>query len=133
MRDFCVEKGISYHLTIPPQLNGVSERMIRTITEKARSMINSSKLNKCFLGEAVLTATYLINRSPSRALKKKKTPYEMWHNKKPILNILGYLVQQYMHLIKCRKENLMTSQLKQYLSVMNQMGTNCGMRNRENL
>lgn len=59
MRDFCVKKGkASYHLTIPytPQLNGVSERMIRTITEKARSMINSSKLNKCFWGEAVLTA-----------------------------------------------------------------------------
>lgn len=36
MRNYCVKKGISYHLTVPftPQLNGVAERMIRTITEK---------------------------------------------------------------------------------------------------
>jgi len=36
MRQFCVKKGITYHLTVPhtPQLNGVSERMIRTIPEK---------------------------------------------------------------------------------------------------
>jgi len=91
MREFRVEKGISYHLTVPhsPQLNGVAERMIRTITENARSMINCTKLNKSFWGEAVLTATYLVNRSPSRALKNiRKTPYEMWHKKKPILKYL---------------------------------------------
>jgi len=48
MRDYCVQKGISYHLTVPYtlQLNGVSERMIRTITEKARSMVNGAKLDK---------------------------------------------------------------------------------------
>jgi len=41
MREFCVKKGISYHLTVPhtPPLNGVAERMIRTIAEKAWSMI----------------------------------------------------------------------------------------------
>jgi len=84
MRDFCVEKGISYHFTIPhtPQLNALSERMIRLITEKARSVINISKLTKCFWGDSVLTATYLINRSPSRALKERK------RNKKSILKYL---------------------------------------------
>jgi len=91
MRQFCVKKGISYHLTVPhtPQLNGVSERMIRTITEKARTMVSGAKLDKSFWGEAVLTATYLINRIPSRALvDSSKTPYEMWHNKKPYLKHL---------------------------------------------
>lgn len=101
MREYCVEKGISYHLTIPhiPQLNGVSERMIRTITEKARTMLNGTKLDKCFWGEAVLTATYLINRTPSNALcDKKKTPFEMWHSRKPnlkYLKVFGSTV--YMH------------------------------------
>lgn len=39
MKEYCVQKGITYHLTVPrtPQQNGVSERMVRTITEKARS------------------------------------------------------------------------------------------------
>ena len=70
MREFCVQRGISYHLTVPytPQLNGVAERMIRTITEKARAMVNGAKLDKSFWGEAVLTATYIINRIPSKAL-----------------------------------------------------------------
>jgi len=88
MREFCVQKGISYHLTVPytPQLNGVSERMIRTKTEKARAIVNGAKLDKSFWGEAVLTATYIINRIPSRALgDRPTTPYKMWHNRKPIL------------------------------------------------
>jgi len=39
--------------------------MIRTTTEKACKMLTGAKLNKSSLGEAVLTATYLINRCPS--------------------------------------------------------------------
>lgn len=59
-KNFCIEKGITYHLTVPytPHQNGVSERMIRSITEKARSILHESKLPKQFWGEAVLTATF---------------------------------------------------------------------------
>lgn len=90
MKKYCVEKGITYHLTVPrtPQLNGVSERMVRSITEKARSMINGANLSKLFWGEAVLTAVYLINLTPTNALKSCKTPFEMWHNKKPQIKYL---------------------------------------------
>ena len=90
MKEFLVQKGISYHLTVPrtPQLNGVSERMNRTITEKARAMIFGASLDKCFWGEAVLTATYLINLTPTKALRQNKTPYELWHSKKPQLKYL---------------------------------------------
>jgi len=54
MREYCTQKGISYHLTVPYtlQLNGVSERMIRTITEKARAMVNGAKLEKSFWGDS---------------------------------------------------------------------------------
>lgn len=90
MKSYCVEKGISYHLTVPrtPQLNGVSERMVRTITEKARSMINGAKLEKVFWGDAVLTAVYLINLTPTKALTCSKTPYEMWNDRKPQIKYL---------------------------------------------
>lgn len=90
MKDYCVQKGISYHLTVPrtPQLNGVSERMVRTITEKARAMISGASLEKYFWGEAILTATYLINLTPTKALLVDKTPYESWHRKKPQLKYL---------------------------------------------
>ena len=64
MKEYFVEKGISYHLTVPrtPQLNGVSERLIRTITEKARAMVHGAQLNKVVWVEAVLSATYLLNK-----------------------------------------------------------------------
>ena len=90
MKELCKQNGITYHLTVPytPQQNGVAERMNRTITEKARTMVYSAGLDKSFWGEAVLTATYLINRSPTKAINLNKTPYELWHNRKPTLNNL---------------------------------------------
>jgi transposase InsO family protein len=90
LKDLCAQKGITYHLTVPytPQQNGIAERMNRTITEKARAMLVASKLASSFWGEAVLTATYLINRSPTKALINNKTPYEMWYQRKPTLKYL---------------------------------------------
>ena len=71
-----------------PQLNGLSERMNKTITEKGRSLITGASLDKIFWGEAVSTATYLINRVPIKGLKVNKTPFELWHNKKPQIKYL---------------------------------------------
>ena len=89
-KEFCSKKGIMFHFTVPytPQQNGVAERMNRTITEKARAMINAADLDKQFWGEAVLTATYLINLTPTKAVASSKTPFELWHNKKPRLSHL---------------------------------------------
>ena len=77
-------------MTVPdtPQQNGEAERMIRTITEKARCMLIGADLKKIFWGEAVLTATYIINITPTKALPHEKTPFEMWKDKKPKLKYL---------------------------------------------
>lgn len=91
MKSFCSTKGIQYHLTSPhtPVQNPVAERMNRTIVEKARSILYRSKLSKGFWGEAVMTAVFLINRLPTKANGKySRTPYELWHNRKPILKYL---------------------------------------------
>ena len=90
MKTYCVGKGITYHLTVPrtPQLNGLSERMNRTITEKGRSLIAGASLDKIFWGEAVLTATYLINRIPTKGLKVSRTTFELWHKRKPQIKYL---------------------------------------------
>ncbi|GJS31120.1 retrotransposon protein, putative, ty1-copia subclass [Tanacetum coccineum] len=45
--------------------------------DKVRRLLIQSGLPKTFWAEATCTAAYLINRSPSRAIKKK-TPMEMW-------------------------------------------------------
>lgn len=56
---------------------------LKDLMEKSRTMIYGAKLNEEFWGEAVLTATYLLNMSPTKAISLKKTPYELWHNKRP--------------------------------------------------
>jgi hypothetical protein len=50
-------------------MNGVSERTIRTLKEMARTMLAGAKLQdrEEFWGEAVATATYTRNLSPSHA------------------------------------------------------------------
>ena len=82
-------EGIHHELTVPktPEQNGVAERLNHTLVETARSMLLDAKLSKKFWGEAVFTAVYLKNRSPSRSLKGL-TPYEAWFGKKPQVNHL---------------------------------------------
>jgi hypothetical protein len=50
-------------------------------------MIKVAGMSGRFWGEAVQTAVYLLNRSPTRCLKGK-TPYEAWFGKKPIVRHL---------------------------------------------
>ena len=69
-----------------PQQNSVTERLNQTLVEMARSMLLDSKLPKKFWGEAISTAVYLKNRTPVKALNK--TPFEVWHGKKPKVNHL---------------------------------------------
>ena len=66
-KSYCSEKDIRHEKTVPgtPQQNGVAERMNRTIVEKIRCMLRMTNLPKLFWGEVVVTACYLINRSPS--------------------------------------------------------------------
>ncbi|GLJ33476.1 hypothetical protein SUGI_0673510 [Cryptomeria japonica] len=50
------------------QQNGFAERMKSTLMEKARSMLSGIVLDQKFWVEAIATACYLINRSPTLAL-----------------------------------------------------------------
>ena len=70
---FCIKKGIARHKTVrhTPQQNGLAERMNRTLVEKVRCMLFNANLSKHFWAEAVTTAAYLVNRSPSVALHFK--------------------------------------------------------------
>ena len=40
-----------------------------------------------FWGEAVVSAVYILNRSPTKALDGR-TPYEAWHGRKPAVSHL---------------------------------------------
>ena len=58
---FCAELGIQQKFTPPytSQLNGVAERMNRTLLECARCMMKHAVLGKSYWGEAVMTKMFL--------------------------------------------------------------------------
>jgi hypothetical protein len=71
-----------------PQQNGVAERKNRTLAERITAMLNEAKLPTSFWGEALRTANLLLNISPSRSVPVGKTPFELWHGRKPDYSIL---------------------------------------------
>jgi hypothetical protein len=80
--------GIVPQLTPPgmPQWNGVSERRNRTLLDMLRSMMSQDDLPLSFWGYALETATFTLNRVPSKSVEK--TPYEIWTGKRPGLSFL---------------------------------------------
>ena len=107
-KDYCNEVGIAHQFTNPytPEQNGVSERYNRTIMEAARSMLLHSHLPLSFWAEAVSTANYLRNRSPTSSLSGK-TPYECWNGMKPDLsNLRVFGCISYMHIPKELRKKL---------------------------
>ena len=80
---------IAHEVTVPdsPEMNGVAERMNKTILEKAKCMCAHADLPKSLWAEAASTACYLYNRLPNAPLKCK-SPYEVWYSRKPDLSNL---------------------------------------------
>ena len=88
-----------------PQQNGVAERKNRSLMEMARCMVKSQALPHAFWLEAVMCATYVLNRCPTKALQFI-TPYETWHGKKPSiahLHIFGCLAYSLVPEQHCKK------------------------------
>ncbi|KAJ9705809.1 hypothetical protein PVL29_003762 [Vitis rotundifolia] len=59
-----------------PQQNGVAERKNGYLLNKTRALLFQGNVPKSYWGEAVLTATYMINRIPSQVLDNK-SPVEI--------------------------------------------------------
>ena len=83
-QDYLKEHGIQHQTTVPynPEQNGTAERMNRTLLESARSMMFHAGMPKEFWAEAIHTATYVHNRSPTSSLKDV-TPFERLFGQKP--------------------------------------------------
>jgi transposase InsO family protein len=95
MKKYFLEHGIIFQTscTATPQQNGRVERKHRHILNVARALRFQGNLPIDFWGECILTAGYLINRTPSQILNGK-SPYEMLHGKAPVyehLRVFGSL------------------------------------------
>nr|GEV31639.1 Pol polyprotein [Tanacetum cinerariifolium] len=87
---YLIESFNVWHARLGNQ-NGIAERKNRTLKEMVNSMLINSGLSQDILGEAILTATYLLNKVPRK--KKEETPYELWMGRKP-----SY---QYLRVLRC--------------------------------
>jgi transposase InsO family protein len=69
---YCAEEGVQRHRTVPcsSQQNGVLERRNQTIVGMARSMLKAKSVSAMFWGEAVSTTVFILNRSPTKSLKR---------------------------------------------------------------
>ncbi|KAL0293568.1 UNVERIFIED_CONTAM: Copia protein [Sesamum angustifolium] len=83
-KPICEDKGIIRHLTIPytPQQMGLQRGEIEHFW-KWPDMIAQGNLPISFWGDAILTASYILNHVPSKSVPS--TPYELWHGRKPNL------------------------------------------------
>ena len=98
---------IRHELTIPktPELNGVAERLNRTLVEMTRAMLLDAKLSHEFWAEAVSTAAYLRNRCPTTAVQT--TPHEAWHGHKPsVKHLKVFGCTAYVHIPKDERGKL---------------------------
>jgi len=68
--EFMNSKGILHQTTYPysPQQNGVAQRKNRHILEVTRSLLIDGNVPSHLWGEAVRSAVYLINQTPSSVL-----------------------------------------------------------------
>ncbi|KAL0320493.1 UNVERIFIED_CONTAM: Retrovirus-related Pol polyprotein from transposon RE2 [Sesamum radiatum] len=92
-QSFFLDKGIMHHKTCPypPQQNGVVERKHKHLLQIARAV--SIRLAPRFWTEAILIATFIINRLPTSVLQWR-SPYEVLYNKPVdyfVLKVFGCL------------------------------------------
>jgi transposase InsO family protein len=78
-QQFLESRGIIHQTSCvrTPQQNGIAERKNGPILTIARALMLQMNVPKIFWADAVLTASYLLNRMSSRILKSK-SPFEMF-------------------------------------------------------
>jgi transposase InsO family protein len=86
---YCADEGVQRHYSAPysPQQNGIVERRNQTVVGMAQALLKQRGMPAVFWGEAVVTAIYILNHLPTKALNGR-TSYEAWHGRRPVVSHL---------------------------------------------
>jgi transposase InsO family protein len=84
---YCTDEGVQRHYSAPysPQQNNVIERCNQMVVGMAWALLKQRGMPAVFWGEAVVTAAYILNCSPTMALNGR-TLYKAWHGRKPTIS-----------------------------------------------
>lgn len=105
---YCKKYGIRLEKTPPktPQLNGLAERMNRTIEERVRCVLSHAKLPKSLCEEAITTMVDIVNLTPSVPLDGA-IPEEFWTGKRASYNNLKvFRCREFVHIPKDERAKL---------------------------
>lgn len=110
--------GIHHELTTPysPESNGHAERLNRTLIDMARCMMISVTMKQAgrLWGEAINTANYLRNRLVTRSTSEDKTPYEIFHGRRPdVSRIRIFGCTAYVHIPKQKQASKFDARAKE--------------------
>ncbi|CAB0002598.1 unnamed protein product, partial [Nesidiocoris tenuis] len=108
MANILIKHGIKHERTVAhcPSQNGLAERYMRSIMEKARALIADSNQDLRMWAEAANTAVYLLNRSPAKKIPKS-TPEEKWSGHRVDLSHLKIFgCPAFCHIPKANRKKL---------------------------
>lgn len=107
LQEYFKREGIVTQLTVGycPEQNGIAERKNRTLVEGARTLLNDAGLPMKFWAEAIAMMNYTTNRIIRR--DAEKTPYELFHGRKPKLgDMKAFGSQAYVMIPKEKRRKL---------------------------
>lgn len=115
LQTFLKNNGIVHQTTTPysPQQNGLTERKNRCLMEMTRCMLIEADLSHTYWGAIVITANYLQNRLPSKAIDR--TPFEFWFGRIPDIHHLHMFgCKAFMHIPDEKRRKLNEKAVKLY-------------------
>ena len=86
LSSFFKGKGIVHQTTTPftPKQNGAAEHLNCVLVERTRALLYDSILPPTLWAEAIMTANYIYNMSPTSA--RSKTPWELFYGTQPAVS-----------------------------------------------